>query len=219
MSGAFNGWTEQAFEVLLRLEGDPPPEVRESLRKERELHVRQPMIALLNTVADAVPALDDFSVWGFHKESRWWRHQGAVIRIARQVEIGLRFDLDGLHLKAGWHYPDPVQVPRYRAAVAAESSGARLADLVGTLQTRGYEVTGDLMKRMPRGLPADHPRACLLRHRSLLAARPLAGDDVALTLATVDRVLEAAHELTPLLSWLGRHVAATARTPPPHVRR
>ncbi|WP_326664932.1 DUF2461 family protein [Streptomyces sp. NBC_00385] len=210
MSGSFNGWTERAFEVLLRLEGDPPREVREALRKERELLVRQPMIALLNDVADAVPSLDDFSVWGFRQESWWWRHQGAVIRTARQVEIGLRFDLDGLHLKAGWHYPDPGQVPRYRAAVAAAGSGVRLAELVETLRTRGYDVTGDLMKRMPHGLPADHPRACLLRHRSLLAARPLAGDDVVLTRATVDHVIEAANELAPLLSWLGHHVAASA---------
>ncbi|MEV7298664.1 DUF2461 family protein [Streptomyces clavifer] len=211
MTGAFNGWTEQAFDVLLRLEGDPPRQLRESLRKERELHVRQPMIALLNDVADAVPALDDFSVWGFRKESWWWQHQGAVIRIARQVEIGLRFDLDGHHLKAGWHYPDPGQVPRYRAAVVAESSGARLAALTGSLGARGYGLTGDLMKRMPSGLPADHPRARLLRHRSLLAAAPPAGDDVALTPAAVDQVVDAAEELAPLLSWLSHHVAASAR--------
>lgn len=212
MSGAFNGWTERAFEVLLRLEGDPPHEVREGLLKERELHVRQPMIALLNDVADATPTLDDFSVWGFRKEICWWQHQSAVIRIAPQVEIGLRFDLDGLYLKGGWHYPSQGQVPRFRAAVAAGSSGTRLAELVDTLRTQGYEVTGDLMTRVPRGLPTDHPRAHLLRHRSLLAARPPAGDDVTLTPATVDHVIETAHELNPLLSWLGHHVAATART-------
>ncbi|MER5554690.1 DUF2461 family protein [Streptomyces sp. NPDC002793] len=213
MTGAFNGWTERAFDVLLRLEGDPPRESRENLRGERELYVRQPMIALLNDVADANPALDDFSVWGFRKESWWWQHQCAVIRIARQVEIGLRFDLDGLHLKAGWHYPDPGQVPRYRAAVTAEDSGAVLADLTDTLLEQGYEITGDLMKRVPRGLPADHPRACLLRHRSLLAVRPLAGDDIALTPAAVDHALKAAHELTPLLTWFGRHVAGSAPAP------
>ncbi|MEU1296547.1 DUF2461 family protein [Streptomyces sp. NPDC005840] len=213
MGGVFSGWTEQAFEVLLRLEGDPPPALRESLRRDREVHVRKPMIALLNDVADAVPALDDFSVWGFRKEIWWWQHQSAVIRIARQVEIGLRFDLDGLHLRAGWHYPDPGQIPRYRAAVAALTSGADLADLVGRLAATGYEITGDLMKRVPRGTPADHPRAELLRHRSLLAARPLVTDDAALTPAATDRLIAAARELGPFLSWLAHHVAATPRRP------
>ncbi|MDH6697471.1 DUF2461 family protein [Streptomyces griseoviridis] len=213
MGGVFNGWTEQAFEVLLRLEGDPPPRLRESLRRDREVHVRQPMIALLNDVADAVPALDDFSVWGFRKEIWWWQHQSAVIRIARQVEIGLRFDLDGLHLKAGWHYPDPGQVPRYRAAVAALTSGTDLAELVARLAADGYEITGDLMRRVPRGTPADHPRAELLRHRSLLAARPLVTDTAALTPSAVDRVTAAARELAPFLTWLAHHVAATPRRP------
>jgi hypothetical protein len=214
MSEAFGGWTDQAFEVLLRLEGDPPHAVREGLRKERELHVRRPMIALLNDVADAAPALDDFSVWGFRKETWWWQHQSAVIRIAPQVEIGLRFDLDGLHLKGGWHYPSPGQVPRYRAAVAADDSGTGLVGLLATLRTEGYDITGDLMKRMPRGLPADHPRAALLRHRSLLAARPPAGEGVTLTPAAVDHVLTTARTLAPLLTWLGHHVAAAPRPVP-----
>ncbi|CAM5275453.1 hypothetical protein GCM10010329_46330 [Streptomyces spiroverticillatus] len=204
MSGTFGGWPEQAFDVLLQLEGDPPHDAREKLRKERERHVRQPMIALLNDVADANPDLEDFSVWGFRKEVWWWQHQGAVIRFAPRVEIGLRFDLDGLHLKAGWHYALPGQVQRYRAAVAAVGSGTELAELLDVLRPRGYEITGDLMTRMPRGLPADHPRATLLRHRSLLAVRPLAGDADALTSAPVGQVVEAARELTPLLTWLAR---------------
>ncbi|MFJ2740727.1 DUF2461 family protein [Streptomyces sp. NPDC087440] len=208
MTRAFGGWTEQALTVLLRLEGDPPLAVREALRRERERHVRQPMIALLNDAADAFPALDDFSVWGFRKEIWWWQHQSAAIRIAPRVEIGLRFDLDGLHFAAGWHYPLPGQVARYRAAVAADGTGGELTALVDSLRGRGYALTGDLMARVPRGLPADHPRADLLRHRSLRVARPLAGDELALTAAPVDRLVEAAHEVMPLLTWLARQVAA-----------
>jgi len=34
------------------------------------------------------------------------------------------------------------------------------------------------MKRVPRGFPADHPRADLLKHRSLTAARELESDTV-----------------------------------------
>ncbi|WP_327365454.1 DUF2461 family protein [Streptomyces sp. NBC_01217] len=207
MSRAFSGWTEQAFELLLRLEGMPSQEAREKRRKDRERLVRQPMIALLNDVADADGAYEDFSVWGFRKDPWWWQHQAAVIRIARNVEIGLRFDLDGLRIRGGWSYPDPGQVPLFRAAVAAQGSGPELVRAIGTLEERGYEITGDTMKRVPRGHDAGHPRADLLRYRSVRAARPLGGDCAQDTSALVGAVLEAAKELEPLLSWLAGHVS------------
>ncbi|MFB6940508.1 MULTISPECIES: DUF2461 family protein [unclassified Streptomyces] len=206
MSGAFSGWTEQAFELLLRLEGAPSREAREKLRKDRERLVRQPMIALLNDVADADRAYEDFSVWGFRKDPWWWQHQAAEIRIARNVRIGLRFDLDGLRIKGGWDYPDPGQIPLFRTAVAARESGSELVRAVEALEARGYEITGDVMQRVPRGHDAGHPHAALLRHRSVSAARPLGGDCAQHTAALVDSVLVAAEELAPLLSWLARHV-------------
>ncbi|MER5363122.1 DUF2461 family protein [Streptomyces sp. NPDC002785] len=210
MSRAFSGWTEQAFELLLRLEGTPPQEAREKRRKDREHLVRQPMIALLNDVADADRAYEDFSVWGFRKDPWWWQHQVAVIRIARNVEIGLRFDLDGLRIKGGWAYPDPGQVPLFRAAVAAQDSGRELVRAIEALGAQGYQITGDTMKRMPRGHDAGHPRADLLRYRSVSAARPLGGDCAQHTSTLVEAVLQAANELEPLLSWLAGHVAVTA---------
>ncbi|MFD4858004.1 DUF2461 family protein [Streptomyces atratus] len=206
MTRAFSGWTEQAFELLLQLEGTPSQEAREKRRKDRERLVRRPMIALLNDVADADQAYEDFSVWGFRKDPWWWQHQVAVIRIARNVEIGLRFDLDGLRIKGGWSYPDPGQVPLFRTAVAAQGSGPELVRAIEALGAQGYEITGDTMKRMPRGHDAGHPRADLLRYRSVSAARPLGGDCAQHTSALVDAVLRAAQELEPLLSWLAGHV-------------
>ncbi|MFF2958831.1 DUF2461 family protein [Streptomyces sp. NPDC057963] len=206
MSRAFSGWTEQAFDLLLQLEGTPSQEAREKRRKDREHLVRQPMIALLNEVADADGAYEDFSVWGFRKDPWWWQHQVAVIRIARNVEIGLRFDLDGLRIKGGWTYPDPGQIPLFRKAVAAQESGPGLVRAVEALAARGYEVTGDLMKRVPRGHDAGHPRADYLRYRSISATRPLGGDCAQHTPALAGAVLAAAEELEPLLSWLAGHV-------------
>jgi hypothetical protein len=68
MPGRFTGWQEQAFDVLLELDGDPSVEVRDGLRRDRERMIRQPMIALLQDVADAAAAYEDFSVWSF---ARW----------------------------------------------------------------------------------------------------------------------------------------------------
>jgi uncharacterized protein (DUF2461 family) len=164
------------------------------------------MIALLNEVADTNLEYEDFSVWHYRTNSWWWQHQGAVIRLARNVEMGLRFDLDGLRIQGAWWYPVPEQIKRFRQAVAAEDSGRRLVAVVEDLRDRNYGVTGDLMKRVPRDYPADHPRAELLMHRSLIAARPLGCEAWLHTPEAVDVVLEAIGELRDMMSWLARHV-------------
>lgn len=210
---AFSGWPEAAFDVLERLEGDPPLSVRESLRKDRERLVRQPMVELVRAVADLDDAYADHLVTHFRKTAWWWQHQCAIIRIDRCVEVSLRFDLDGLHVQGSWWYAAPGQKERYRAAVADDASGPALAAIVETLRGEGYDIAGDVMKRVPRGYPPDHPRAALLRHRSLLAIRPLGCDEWLHTPAAVDYVLAAFEELRPFLSWLADHTSLDAVPP------
>ncbi|MFH8442196.1 DUF2461 family protein [Streptomyces sp. NPDC018026] len=203
----FAGWDESAFDVLLRLQGEPAQGLMHEIRRDRERLVRQPMISLLHDLAWADPAFEDHSVWRYGKTPWWWQNQSAVVRIARNVEIGLRFNLDGLQVQGAWWYGDSDQISRFRAAVAAETSGAVLADVVADLLRRGYEISGDLLKRAPRGYPTDHPRAALLRHRSLLAVQYLGCDAWLQTPEAVERVLATHEELRPLLGWLTDHVA------------
>lgn len=202
----FSGWPDQALDVLLRLDGEPSNVVREEHRKDRERLVRKPMIALLNDVADANPAYDDYSVWSYGKHTWWWQHQTATIRLARKVEIGLRFDLDGLYVKGAWHYPDVGQIELYRAAVADDGSAPALVDAIDTLRHKGYEIRGDVMKVIPRGYSAHHKRAELLRHRSVAAGRALDRDDWLVTAKALDWVLDTVADLQPMLSWFAEHL-------------
>ncbi|MFD8685953.1 DUF2461 family protein [Streptomyces sp. NPDC059651] len=210
MREQFTGWPEQAMDVLWQLQGEPNKATRERYRADRERLVRQPMIALLNEVADFDARYEDFSVWHFRTGSWWWQHQSAVIRLGRKIELGLRFSLDGLRIQGAWWYPDPGQVDMFRRAVAAEGSGSELSAIVKEVRHRGYEISGDMMKRLPRGYPADHPRADLLRHRSLIAARSLGCEEWLHTPVALERVLSAASDLDPLLMWLARHVKRAA---------
>jgi Conserved hypothetical protein (DUF2461) len=210
MNGRFTGWPKEAYDVLLELDGDPPVDVRERCRKDRERLVRQPMIALLQDVADTDPLYDDFSVAGYYSPAYGrWQHQHATVRIAPFVTLGLAFDLDGLEVRGGASLSTAAQMARYRAAVASAANGAELADLLRSLQEKGFVVTGDVMKRIPRGYPISHPRAGLLRHRSLITKRPLGCEDWLHTPEAVDRVLAAFAELRPLTSWLATYVAAS----------
>ncbi|MDD9381193.1 DUF2461 family protein [Streptomyces sp. ZAF1911] len=212
MRRQFTGWPEQAMDVLWELQGEPTHATRERCRADRERLVRQPMIALLNEVADADPRYEDFSVWHYRTNSWWWQNQSAAIRLDRKIEIGLRFSLDGLRIQGAWWYPDPGQVDRFRKAVASEGSGRELSAIVEDVREKGYDISGDVMKRPPRGYPTptDHSRTDLLRHRSLIAARPLGCEEWLHTAEAVDRVLAAAADLDALLMWLVRHVQHAA---------
>ncbi len=203
MAARFHGWPEQAYAVLLELGGEPSRETRERVRRDREKLVRQPMIDLLSDLADADPWYEDFSVWSYASTAYWWQNQCAVVRLARPVEIGFRFSLDGLRIGAAWHYAGPEQIASFRAAAAADHSGRALEDLVSSLAADGHQILGDVMKRVPRGYPASHPRAALLRHRSLIAARYLESDAV----HDVGPVYRACERLRPLLGWLTGHAA------------
>jgi uncharacterized protein (DUF2461 family) len=207
---SFTGWPQEAFDVLEQLEGDPPLSVRERVRNDRERLVRRPMVELVRAVADADDAYGDHLVTHFRKTAWWWQHQCAIVRIDRWVEVGLRFDLDGLHVQGAWWYAAPEQKQRFRAAVADDESGPELARIVEALQDKGYEIAGDVMKRVPRGYSPDHPRAELLRHRSLLAIRPLGCDGWLHTPEAVDRVFATFEELRPFLSWLADHTTVDA---------
>jgi len=206
----FRGWPEQAYAVLLELGGEPSRETRERLRRDREEHVRRPMIDLLNDLADADPWYEEFAVWRYASTAYWWQNQCAVVRVARNIEIGLRFNLDGLCLKAAWWYASPEQIALFRAAVAADESGLTLSNLLSSLAADGHEILGDVMKRVPRGYAADHPRADLLKHRSLIAARDLEPDAV----GDVEPVYRACQRLRPLLDWFCEHVLAASERPP-----
>jgi uncharacterized protein (DUF2461 family) len=63
---------------------------------------------------------------------------------------------------------------------------------------------GDALRRVPRGYAADHARADLLKHRSLIAARDLESDAV----RDVEPVYRACERLRPLLGWLAEHTVA-----------
>jgi uncharacterized protein (DUF2461 family) len=206
MGTRFAGWPEHAYAVLLELGGEPSRELRERVRRDREKQVRQPMIDLLNDLADADPWYEDFAVWRYAGTAYWWQNQCAIVRVARNVEIGFRFNVDGLQIKAAWWYAGPGEIAAFRAAAAADESGRALADLVSSLAADGHEILGDVMKRVPRGYPAGHPRAGLLRHRSLIAARELDSG----TVRDVGPVYRACERLRPLLGWLAEHTAAAS---------
>jgi hypothetical protein len=208
MGTRFRGWPEQAYAVLLQLGGEPSQETRKRVRRDREAQVRQPMIDLLSDLADVDAWYEDFSVWGYASTAYWWQNQCAIVRVAPSVEIGFRFSLDGLRVAASWRYASSEHIALFRSAVAGNQSGRALEGLVASLAADGHEILGDVMRRVPRGYPADHARAALLKYRSLIAARDLESEAV----RDVQPVYQACERLRPLLTWFTEH-PLSRRTP------
>jgi hypothetical protein len=101
-------------------------------------------------------------------------------------------------------------VALFRAAVAGPAGSALLA-IVDELEEHGFTIGGEELRTTPRGYPADHPHARLLRHRGLTASRswpPQAwlGDPGAL-----DLVVGAWEQASGLTAWLRTHSPVGAR--------
>jgi uncharacterized protein (TIGR02453 family) len=103
---------------------------------------------------------------------------------------------------AGQHrFPDPV-LARYREDVAGTETGSGLVAILGRLAKKGLVVLEEpAWKRMPKGLPADHPRADLLRHDGLGVSRDLRAAQLAGP-GLIETCLEVAAAARPLLDWL-----------------
>ncbi len=86
---------------------------------------------------------------------------------------GFYFHLEppDLFLGAGMYIFPPTQLRLYRRVAADPEYGQELADIVTHIASKkGYALGGLHYKRVPAGVPADHPRPDLLRHNGLFAS-------------------------------------------------
>lgn len=119
---------------------------------------------------------------------------------------GYYFELtpDGAGFFCGTYQFDAGQIEVYRQAVLDPEKGMRAAQAVSDLRADGrYRVGGEHYKRVPRGYPADHPRAALLRHNGLyVMTDALIPPAMVTSPDLIDVCFEHAERMAPLLYWL-----------------
>ncbi|MFD3774518.1 DUF2461 family protein [Streptomyces sp. NPDC058612] len=146
-----------------------------------------------------------------HDNSPYKTYQGAYLDLLPCLGLWVHLDRHGLYA-SGRYYPYAgAEVARYRAAVEEEDGGAELAAVTARLEAHGFAIGGDRLKSRPRGVPADHPRLDLLRHRKIDAGRRFGPDAGLHTARAADLVRETWLLVRPLLDW----VAARDLTPRP----
>ncbi|MFI7356494.1 DUF2461 family protein [Streptomyces avidinii] len=149
-----------------------------------------------------------------HDKSPYKSYQGAHLDLLPCLGLWVHLDRHGLYASGRWYPYAGAEVTRYRAAVEQEDGGAELAAIAGRLEEQGFVLGGDRLRSRPRGVPADHPRLALLRHRKIDAGRRYGPDAGLHTARAGELVRETWQSVRPLLDWM----AARALTPQPRER-
>ena len=200
MAGSFKGWEEdfQPFFIGLRL--DNSRAYFEARRRVYLEKVRAPMEALL---ADLEPEFGPGKVHRANRDTRFSADKSPYkLNLYATTPGGyVALDAGGLTAAGGRYQLERDELERYREAVIAERSGAELLAIVGELERAGYQVHGEELKRTPPGLPPDHPRARLLRHKRVFYSKSFGLQPWLGTERARDRVAEAWRAGTPLQEW------------------
>ena len=204
MGGGFRGWTEDFQRFFIGLELDNSKSYFEANRKVYLERVKGPLEALL---ADLEPEFGKGKIARPNRDIRFSNDKSPYkTRIYGTAENGgyLSLDAKGLNVAAGRYELEKDQLDAYREAVVGDRTGSQLLAIVHKLEAGGYRVGGEELKRTPAGLPADHPRARLLRHKRLYLWKEFGLHPWLGTAKAKERVIEVWRDARPLEEWFGR---------------
>ena len=116
----------------------------------------------------------------------------------------------GLFVAGGYWRMSSDQVGRLRRAIDDDIPGAALEQAVAALRRGKLEVSGERLTRVPAGYDKDHPRAELLRHKSLTAGREFGAPPWLATKKAQTEIVRAWRAMAPLVTWLQDNVGRDA---------
>lgn len=203
------GWPEEAFDLLVRLDGDPSAAALERCREEHDRLVRRPMRELCDRLGE-VASEDRVTLSGRGADPETWQRTAVSVWVASRVRLAVRLEKDGLFAEGGWSGGSTAHLWGYRAAVDAEHSGRELVELVADLQDAGYALTEGKLVRISSGYDPGHPRAELLYRRKVILERDLGLGPWSRTEDLVAQVRATFAPLLPLTSWFADYVAIHA---------
>jgi uncharacterized protein (TIGR02453 family) len=123
--------------------------------------------------------------------------------------IYMHFGTDNV-VASGLYTMDGPALARYRAAVADDARGKELVKILAKLEKAGFRADSmhdDVLKKVPKGFDPDHPRAELLKRKSLGVAYPALPKGALASRTLLPWLVDRAKKVAPLVEWL---VFATA---------
>ncbi|TLM85803.1 DUF2461 domain-containing protein [Pseudarthrobacter sp. NamE5] len=205
----FQGIAPGAFEFYEELQDNNNREWWQEHKDSYQFPVREPLASLL---AELEPRFGPAKLFRAHRDIRfsvdkspYKTVQGAVAQVQEGVGHYLQISADGLLVGGGYHSHTPAQLARYRNSVDASGTGESLRHILDAVTAAGFAVEGEKLKTVPQGYSRDHPRAELLKHKSLSAGVNLGRPDWLATPAAIQHVADLWEDLRPLVDWVSRH--------------
>ncbi|HVY28824.1 MAG TPA: DUF2461 domain-containing protein [Polyangiaceae bacterium] len=143
---------------------------------------------------DKTPYKDHLDLWFWSGSKKGWDNSGFFFRLSDKK----------LLLGAGMHGFVPPVLALYREQVLSDKRGPELSKVAAALNKKGYQLGGETYKKPPKGVPAEHPRAALLKHGGLYSSWDGKHPKELGTARFVDFVVERYRELLPLHRWLSQ---------------
>jgi uncharacterized protein (TIGR02453 family) len=226
MDAAFRGFGPDVFAWFAGLERDNSKAYLTASRERYDTEVRGGLEAMLDELSETFGG--DVRVFRQQRDTRFTPDKSpyktrtyGVLQGAAGGGAGLYAEVSarGLYAGTGYHQLARDQLERFRAAVADDATGPRLAEAAAAAQHAGLELQGHSLRTTPRGYPREHPRIELLRRTALIAGRRLApaggiGRDAAL-----GHVVGTWRAAAPLNAWLDEHVGPSTIPPEDRGRR
>jgi uncharacterized protein (TIGR02453 family) len=104
---------------------------------------------------------------------------------------------------AGHYMMDGPQLARFRAAVLDDRRARPLVATLSSLARAGFTVgSHDVLKKVPRGIDPDHPRADLLRRKGLIVSYPPLPAALLVTRGLADWLVRHTKRVVPVVEWL-----------------
>ena len=208
---AFQGWPEEALDFYDGLEADNSRTYWQAHKDVYETCVFAPMAELL---AELEPVHGETKIFRPYRDLRFSKDKSPY-KTAIGAHVGegyVQLSAAGLAAGRGMYVMEPDQLERYRAAIAAERTGAALEDVIAALRKQDIDVHGrDSLRSAPRGYPVDHPRIELLRHKGLVAWKEWPVEPWLATAAARQVVTDFLVASEPLGDWLAENVGPSVR--------
>jgi len=215
----FKGWPSAALEFYVGLESDNSKTYWTAHKDAYEGSVREPFLALSQAVEREFGPLRLFRPYRdtrFSKDKTPYKTAAAAVTESQGgAAYYVMISAEGLYAGSGYYMLAPDQLERYRAGVADARKGPTLASAVDALRKQKYEVDArESLKRVPRGIDPEHPRAELLKMKGMHVGRLFGAPQWLHTAAARDRILATWRDAAPVNRWLDRHVGPSTAPPP-----
>jgi uncharacterized protein (TIGR02453 family) len=204
---SFTGIPTAALDFYEDLEADNSKAFWTAHKQVYDQQVKAPLEALAHELGKQFGEAKLFRPYRdvrFSKDKTLYKtHQGVYFG---ESGLYLHISAAGLFVAGGYWDVSPTEVERLRRAVADDVAGAQLERTLAGVRRKGLDVGGYRLTRVPAGYAKDHPRAELLKYKSLTASSTLGCPDWLSTPKAKAEIVKAWRAITPLVAWLNTHV-------------